>query len=434
MSETLTIVLEFAAIAALVLANGFFVAAEFALVKIRSSQLRPMSATGGWRVRFALAATENLGAALSATQLGITLTSLALGWIGEPVISHRIGPVLRTIGITDQSAITSLSVVLGFSIITFSHIVLGELSPKALAIQRPKAVALNAAAPLMIFYRIFFPFIWLLNASANRCLRLFGLESAGKNEHAFSAEELEYVFSQARHSHPGDALINRLMVRSVRLRSVTAQQIMRSREQVVALWTDRPMAENLRTAQTSGFSRYPVCGGSLDAVQGILLVREWLWQIQALGNDASFEPLIRPALTFTLRTPIHSMLELFRTSRSHLAIVIDADEKLAGIVTFEDVLEEIVGDIRDEFDLGRGPVFEHTENAIVVSGLFSMRELQAETGWVFEWQPRETVAAWAERLRVGTLKRGETFVAGDYRITATDVSAERLRRVKVERV
>ena len=167
---------------------------------------------------------------------------------------------------------------------------------------------------------------------------------------------------------------------------------------------------------------------------GILLVREWLWQIQLLGPDASFEPLIRPALTFTLRTPIHSMLELFRTSRSHLAMVIDADEKLAGIVTFEDVLEEIVGDIRDEFDLGRGPVFEHTENSIVVSGLFSMRELQAETGWAFELQPRETVAAWAERLRGAALKRGETFASGDYRITATDVSGERLRRVKVERM
>ena len=434
MSEAMTILLDLVIIIAVVFANGFFVAAEFALVKIRTSQLRPMAATGGWRVRFAIAATENLGGVLSATQLGITLTSLALGWLGEPVISHHLAPVMRAIGITDQAAVTSMSVVVGFSIITFVHIVIGELSPKALAIQRPKAVALNAAAPLMIFYRVFYPFIWLLNVSANRCLRWLGLEAAGNNEHAFSAEELEYVFSQARHSHPGDALINRLMVRSVRLRSVTAQQIMRAREQVVALWTDRPMAENLRTAQTSGFSRYPVCGGSLDEVKGILLVREWLWQIQALGNDASFEPLIRPALTFTLRTPIHSMLELFRTSRSHLAIVIDADEKLAGIVTFEDVLEEIVGDIRDEFDLGRGPVFEHTESSIVVSGLFSMRELQAETGWAFELQPRETVAAWAERLRGAALKRGETFVSGDYRITATDVSAERLRRVKVERV
>lgn len=434
MPEAIKIALEFLLIVFLVLANGFFVAAEFALVKVRASQLRPMAKTGGWRVKFALRATEHLDAALSATQLGITLASLGLGWLGEPIIAHRLEPVLARIGITDAGAISSISFAFGFGLITFLHIVLGELAPKSLAIQRPKAVSINAAAPLMVFYWIFYPFIWLLNGTANRFLRLLGLEPAGEGEHAFSSEELEYVFSQARHSHPGDALINRLMVRSVRLRTVTAQQVMRAREQVVALWCDKPTAENLRIAQTSGFSRFPVCNGTLDEVKGMLLVREWLWQIHALGADTSFDPLIRPALTFTVKTPIHTMLELFRTSRSHLAIVIDAEEHMLGIVTFEDVLEEIVGDIRDEFDLGRGPVFEHSETAIVVSGLFSMRELQAETGWAFEWQPRENVATWAERHRGYALKRGESFTVGDYKITATDVSAERVRRLRVERL
>lgn len=418
----------------LVAANGFFVAAEFALVKVRASQLRPMKKTGGWRVKFALEATEHLDAVLSATQLGITLASLGLGWIGEPVIGNRIEPLLRELGVTEAGTIKSISFAVAFALITFFHIVLGELAPKSLAIQHPKGVALNVSAPLIVFYRIFFPFIWLLNGAANRILRWCGLEPAGEGEHAFSAEELEYVFSQARHAHPGDALINRIMVRSLRLRSVTAQQAMRPRDQIVALWTDRLLAENLRIAQTAGFSRFPVCAGSLNNVQGILLVREWLWQIQLLGPDASFEPLVRPPLTFTLKTPIHTMIELFRTSRSHLAIVLDAEQKTAGIVSFEDVLEEIVGDIRDEFDLGRGPVFEHTETAIVVSGLFSMRELQAETGWAFEWQPRETVAAWAERHRGHALRRGESFNVGDFRITALEVSAERPRRIRVERL
>jgi CBS domain containing-hemolysin-like protein len=418
----------------LVAANGFFVAAEFALVKIRASQLRPMKKTGGWRVKFALQATEHLDAVLSATQLGITLASLGLGWIGEPVIGHRLEPLLTQWGITDEGAVKSISFAVAFALITFFHIVLGELAPKSLAIQRPKAVSLNVALPLIIFYRIFFPFIWLLNGAANRILRMFRLEPAGEGEHAFSSEELEYVFSEARHAHPGDALINRIMVRSLRLRTVTAQQVMRPRDQVVALWLDKPLGENLRVAQTAGFSRFLVCSGSLDEVRGILLVREWLWQIQLLGPDAPFEPLIRTPLTFTLKTPIHTMIELFRTSRSHLAVVLDAEQKTAGIISFEDVLEEIVGDIRDEFDLGRGPVFEHTETAIVVSGLFSMRELQAETGWAFEWQPRETVAAWAERHRGQALKRGESFNVGDFRITATEVSTERPRRIRVERL
>jgi CBS domain containing-hemolysin-like protein len=434
MPEPLKIILEILLVLGLVAANGFFVAAEFALVKVRASQLQPLKKAGGWRVKFALQATEHLDAVLSATQLGITLASLGLGWIGEPVIGHRLAPLLENFGITDPGAIKSISFAVAFAVITFFHIVLGELAPKSFAIQRPKAVSLNVAAPLIIFYRVFFPFIWILNGAANRILRWCGLEPAGEGEHAFSAEELEYVFSQARHAHPGDALINRIMVRSLRLRSVTAQQAMRPRDQIVALWLDKPLAENLRIAQTAGFSRFPVCSGSLDDIKGIVLVREWLWQALALGHDASFEPLIRTTLTFTLKTPIHTMIELFRTSRSHLAIVLDQDQKTAGIVSFEDVLEEIVGDIRDEFDLGRGPIFDHTETAIVVSGLFTMRELQAETGWAFEWQPRETVAAWAERLRGQALRRGESFNVGDYRITATEVSAERARRIRVERL
>ncbi len=432
--ETLRASLEILLVLSLVAANGFFVAAEFALVKIRASQLRPMAKTGGWRVRMALFATTHLDAVLSSTQLGITLTSLGLGWIGEPVIGRRIEPLLGGFGVSDPAALKSVSFALAFSVITFLHIVLGELAPKSLAIQRPKSVSLHVAGPLVVFYRAFFPFIWLLNGAANRILRLAGLQPAREGEHGFSPEELEYVFSQARHTHPGDALINRIMVSSLRIRSVTAQQVMRPREQIVALWLDQPVAENLRIAQTAGFSRFPVCRGSLDDVQGILLVREWLWQGHLLGPETSFEPLMRPVLTFMLKTPVHTMIEMFRSSRVHLAIVLDADLRTAGLVSLEDVLEEIVGDIRDELDIGRGPVFDRDEASITVSGRFTMRELQAETGWTFDWQPRETVAVWAERNRGQPLRRGESFVTGEFRVTATEVGAETARRVRVERL
>lgn len=434
MPEAIKVLLEILLVLGLVAANGFFVAAEFALVKVRASQLRPMAKAGGWKVKFALKATEHLDSALSATQLGITLASLGLGWVGEPFVARRLTPFLADWGVTDSTAVHSISFTVAFVLITFLHIVFGEQAPKMYAIQRTKPVTLWLSAPLMAFHFVFYPFIWLLNESANRVLRWAGLEPADGGEHAFSTEELEYVFSQARHSHPGDALINRLMVRAVRLRTVTAQQVMRPRDQIVALWLDRPLPENLRIAQTSGFSRFPVARGTLDDVKGIVLVREWLWQIQALGTDAPFEGLMRPVLTFTLRTPIHTMIELFRTARTHLAIVLDNNQVTAGIVSFEDVLEEIVGDIRDELDLGRGPVFEYNDQSIVVSGWFTMRELQAETGWVFEWIPRETVATWIERQRGHTLRRDETFILGDYRITAVEVNAERLRKVRLERL
>ena len=434
MNTFLGIALETFVVLALVAANGFFVAAEFALVKVRASQLRPLAKSGDWRVKFALMAVDRLDAALSATQLGITLASLGLGWVGEPFVAHRITPLLAHWGITNPTTVHSIAFVVAFVSITFLHIVFGEQGPKMLAIQRAKPVTLWTAAPLMVFYFAFYPLIWLLNESANRLLRWLGLGPTSEGEHSFSAEELEYVFSNAHHAHPGDALINKLMVQSLRVRETTAQQIMLPRDQVVALWLDKPIADNLRTAQTSGHSRFPVCSGSIDEVRGLLLVREWLWQLSLLGPDASFEPLIRPVTAFELTTKLPVMIEKFRTGRSHLAVVLDADKRLAGIVTFEDVLEEIVGDIRDEFDLGSGPIYDRTTFSIVVSGTFTMRELQAETGWSFEWQPRETIAAWMTRHLGHPPRRDESLTAGDFRLTAVEVSTERIRRVRVERI
>ena len=434
MTTFLGIAFETFVILALVAANGFFVAAEFALVKVRTSQLRPLAKTGGMRVKFALRATQHLDAALSATQLGITLASLGLGWVGEPFLAHRLEPLLSDYGVTDPTAVKSISFAVAFTVITFLHIIFGELAPKSLAIQRAKDVSLWIAAPLMGFYYLFFPFIWTLNGAANQFLRWAGLGPASEGDHAFSADELEYVFSHARHTHPGDALVNKLMVQSLRVRETFAQQIMLPRDQVTALWLDRPLNENLRIAQTSGYSRFPVCRGTLDNVEGLLLVREWLWQIQALGTDAPFEPLVRDILTFDVKTPLPVMLERFRLARSHLAIVVDADKKLAGILTFEDVIEEIVGDIRDEFDIGSGPVFDRSERSIVVSGALTLRELQAETGWPLEWQPRETVALWFVRNLGRMPRRNENILVGEYRLTALDVTTERLRRVRVDRV
>ncbi|HLP02440.1 MAG TPA: hemolysin family protein [Opitutaceae bacterium] len=434
MRTFLGILLETFTILFLVAANGFFVAAEFALVKVRTSQLRPLEKTGGWRVRLAIKASEHLDAALSATQLGITLASLGLGWLGEPFLAHRLEPVLAKLGVVDPTAVKSITFGLAFTVITFLHIIFGELAPKSLAIQRAKGVSLWVAGPLMVFHTVFFPVIWTLNGLANQFLRWAGLGPATEGGHTFSADELEYVFSHASHAHPADALVNKLMVQSLRVRSTTAQQILLPKEEVVVLWLDRPLKDNLRVAQVSGLSRLPVCRGSKDKVEGMLLVREWLWQIAALGPDMPFEPLIRPVLMFDLKTTVPTMIERFRAERSHLAVVRNEAGGMAGIVTFEDVLEEIVGDIRDELDIEHGPIFERTASTIVVSALLTMRELQAETGWPLEWAPRETVGAWFQRNLGVAPRRGDVVTIGEYRLTATEVNAERLRRVRVERV
>jgi CBS domain containing-hemolysin-like protein len=418
----------------LVCANGFFVAAEFAIVKIRGSQLKPLLKTGDWRVPMALRAVNNLDACLSATQLGITLASLGLGWIGEPFLAHWLVPVFEFLGVSSERTQHSLSFAAAFTCISFLHIVLGELAPKSLAIQRPRGVSLWVAAPLLVFYYIFFPFIYVLNGTANRFLRWAGLEPASESEHAFSADELEYVLSHSRHVHPGDALVNKIMVRSLRLRDVTAQQVMLPRTKVVALWADKSVDENLKIAQKSGHSRFPVCQESLDNVLGMVLIKEWLWQIQALGEKSSFQPLVRPVLTFFQQTPLPTMMELFRSSRRHLAVVIETNEAMLGIVTFEDVLEEIVGEIRDELDIERGPIFEQTDNSIVVDASLPIRELRAETGWNFEFQPRETVGAWVSRQAGRQLQRDECTRSGEYEVTALQTHASGLRRVRITRL
>ncbi len=183
-------------------------------------------------------------------------------------MAHNLAPLLAKLGVADPRMVSSISFVAAFTVITFVHITFGELGPKALAIQKARAVALWTSGPLIVFFYCFYPFIWLLNASANVLLRWVGLKPAGEGEGGISAEELEYVFSHARHTHPGDAEINKLMVQALRARRTQAQQIMRPRDQVVALWLDKPIAENLRTAQISGHSRFPVCSGSLDKVEG----------------------------------------------------------------------------------------------------------------------------------------------------------------------
>lgn len=418
----------------LVFANGFFVAAEFAIVKIRASQLKLLLKTGDWRVNIAIRAVENLDACLSATQLGITLASLGLGWLGEPFIADWLNPLFENWGIVSEKLRASLSMGVAFTIITFFHIVFGELAPKSLAIQRPRGVSLWVSGPLMVFYYLFFPFIYVLNGTANLFLRMVGLRAASESEHVIPPDELEYLLSHSRHVHRSDSLINKIMLRSLRLRDVTAQQVMLHRDNVVALWMDQSVEENLRIAQSTGHSRYPVCEKSLDNVRGMVLVKEWLWQVQALGDETSFQPLIRPVLTFFQKTPLPSMIELFRSSRSHLAVVLDDHDTMVGIVSLEDALEEIVGEIRDEFDIEKGPIFEHTEHSIVVDASLPMRELRAETSWNFEFQARETVERWILRQAPGPHKANSEIRLGEFVIIPLQTHVSGIRRARITRM
>jgi CBS domain containing-hemolysin-like protein len=424
------------AIVLLVTANAFFVATEFAFVKIRASQLKSMRVKGrhNWRLALAIRVTTHLDRYLSATQLGITLTSLGLGWVGEPVVAAWIERPLAHFGIVSATAITSLSYALAFAGITFFDIVLGELVPKYFAIRRPAPVVLWVGAPLIIFYYCAFPFIWLLNRTANRLLMWMGIPPTREFDHGFNQEELQYVLMNSRHVHPSDDLVNKIMLKALRLKETTAEHVMLPREQVVVLWRDRTLAENMIIAQKSGYSRLPLCGDTQDQVLGVIHVKELLWQYQALGEQTSLTAIVRPILTFMAKTRLPAMLELFRRSRNHLAVVLDREEKTLGLVSFEDVLEELVGDIRDEFDIEKGPFFERGPDAVLVDGDLPLRDLATETGWPLDTNSTETVEKWALRHWSGRAPvAGAQIEIEGFQVTATEVGSRRIRRVRVVR-
>lgn len=447
LSETWTqYPLQIGIILLLVAANAFFVATEFAFVKIRGSQLKSMRVPGkkDWRLGLAIRVTKHLDRYLSATQLGITLTSLALGYVGEPVVAHWMEkPVAHfddatglfsLIHLSHDHAVLGISLGIAFAIITSIHIILGELVPKYFAIQRPRPVVLWNAAPLIVFYYACYPFIWMLNRTSNRLLMWMGIPLAKEFDHGFNQEELQYVLMNSRHVHPSDELVNKIMLKAIRLKETTAEQVMLPREQVVVLWRDHTLAQNLSIAQKSGYSRLPFCGDSQDQVLGVIHVKEFLWQYQVLGDQTTLAAIVRPILTFLPKTRLPAMLELFRKSRNHLALVLDPEEKMIGLVSFEDVLEELVGDIRDEFDIEKGPFYERSPDAVLVDADLPLRDLAVETGWPITTQTTETVEKWALRHWGGHVPHpGDQLNIPGFQLVAAEVSLRRIRRVRIIR-
>ncbi len=414
---------------ALVAANGFFVAAEFAIVKIRATQLKPLLKKGGWRVPIAINVTEHLDAYLSACQLGITLSSLGLGWAGEPFLAHWIKIPLESFGFS-EAAIHGIATAVTFFIITFLHIVLGELAPKSLAIQYPRPITLWLAPVLFVFYYVFFPAIYLLNGAANLMLRAVGLRNASEAEHAIGQEELQYVLGHSTHVHPADMLVNKIMLKALRLKNTTAGQIMVPDEKVAFLKRDASPKENFNVIQRTGFSRFPVVGDTPLDIVGVVLAKEFLIQYQALGDQTDLSSISRSPLEFFPGVKLPTMLELFRRSRNHLAIVVNENDEMVGIVTLEDVLEELVGEIHDELDVEKGPIFDLNDTSALVEGEFSVRELAKITRWPLP-STNLSIAKWIERTLERQPRDQEEIDHNGMRFIAEDVGANGPRRVRI---
>ncbi len=337
------------AVVALVLINAYFVATEFALVASRRSQIRIWAEERRRGAASAALAKENLDDAIAACQLGITLASLALGWIGEPALAELIGGAFALAGFESTVASHSVAVVIAFALITFLHVVLGELAPKAVALDRPGEVALLVARPLLIFARIFRPILVAMNNSGLALVRAFGVDPGEGAHNIHSAEELKMLVSEASDvgeigKYTGQILGNVFGIRRTRVRDV-----MVPRDKVMAIEKKTDPDALLDRLREDGFTRLPVYDRDLDHIVGIAHTKD-LFHLYAKYGAVILADAIRPAVSIHPDTLVIDALRQFRRGRKHLAVVRGDDGKLDGIVTLEDVLEELVGEIEDEFD------------------------------------------------------------------------------------
>ena len=372
------------AVFALVAANGFFVAAEFSLVKIRVTRVEQLVQEGNKLARIVQQQTAHLDNYIAATQLGITLASLALGWIGEPSLAHLIEPLFQWVGNTwlAQDVANSVAIAFSFALITGFHIVLGELVPKSIALQRTEPVSLFVAAPLLLFSRVFHPFIATMNGVGNWVVRLLGFAPTGEHEAVHTVEELELLVAQSRKAGVLDLQEEALLRHVFDFGDKIARDILTPRRDIVAVEVNASLDEAARICFSSGYTRLPVYRETLDQIAGVLHAKDLLHACGAADEARqSIETLMRPA-SFVLESHhLDAVLTTFRREGTHMAFVVDEYGQVVGLVTLEDVLEEIVGEIQDEYDVGEAaPIAQRPDGVWVVAGTEAYENARAAIG------------------------------------------------------
>ncbi|MES2820172.1 MAG: hemolysin family protein [Pseudomonadota bacterium] len=365
----------------LVLLNGFFVAAEFAMVKLRSTRVEAIAVEHGWRGHILRTVHNQLDAYLSACQLGITLASLGLGWVGEPAFAHLLEPLLGALGIESAKLVHGIAFFCAFFIISYLHIVIGELAPKSWAIRQPERLSLWTAAPLYLFYWSMYPAIYLLNASANAILRIAGQGEPGPHhEHAYSRDELKLILHSSRASDPSDQGM-RVLASAMEMGGLEVVDWANSREDLVGLEHDASLGEVLALIRRHKYSRYPVYDSEKGDYAGLLHIKDLLLALAAQDNPPeafSLAELIRPLERVSKHLPLSRLLEQFRQGGAHFALVEEGDGKVIGYLTMEDVLEVLVGDIQDEHRKAERGVLAYQPGKLLVRGdtpLFKVERL-----------------------------------------------------------
>jgi CBS domain containing-hemolysin-like protein len=408
----------------LVFLNGFFVAAEFALVKVRPTQIDVH--LGSRRGRVARHMVDHLDAYLSATQLGITLASLGLGWIGEPAIASLLRPFFVLLQLP-ETAIHTVSLVVGFSLISVLHIVLGELVPKSIAIRMPEPTSLWVAVPLFVFYKVSYPAIYLLNSAANAFLRLCGIAPVNALDLAHGEEELRRLLASSQDSRLPEhkrELLDNIFELSHRV----ARQVMIPRGDVVYLDLNHSVEENLKLARESGHTRFPLCEGNLDDTIGLVHIKD-LFRAGASPKD--LREVQRPLFFIPETLPLERLLRRMRTEHLHMAAVLDEYGSVAGLVTLENVIEEIVGEIQDEFDAEKPSLTRVDDNVYLVAGSMLLEDLEAELELEISERDEDTIAG-VVLSEIGRRARvGDRVQVGPILLEVTEIDGNRIQTLRL---
>ena len=412
--DILPILFKMFLVAFLIAMNGFFVAAEFCCVKMRPSRLETLIQEGNTRAKYAKKLIDELDEALSVTQLGITLASLGLGWVGEPFVAKLISPAIHALGFSETIGHT-ISFALAFSLITSMHIILGELTPKSMAIAASEKILLNIALPMIIFWKVMYPFVWLLNKTAGFVSHHLGL-TISEGEVAHNPEEIRLLMKESRKQGLVDDTEVDFVDNVFDFTERNVREIMVPRLDMVCLYLDKSYEENLATILEEEMTRYPICDEDKDHIVGFLHIKD-LTKVLIQGKR-------KPSLKKLAR-------ETMQKNRSQLAIVVDEYGGTAGMVTIEDIVEEIVGEIQDEFDEERPDSEKRDENLYSVDAKMLLEELEDEFGIEIEEEDVDTVGGWLNDKLGGEPRVGQSAAFEGNTFYVEEVEGLRITRVLI---
>lgn len=417
-------------IAGLIVLTGFFVATEFAIVNVRLSQIERLVESGNKRAVYVKKILNHLDSYLFACQLGITLTALGLGWLGERLFVPWINALFHKVSI-DGSIAFILSFLIAFFIIAYIRVVIGELLPQAIAVQKAEKWILWTAKPLMLFYKIMYPIIWLFQSSARMFMRLFKLKPVKQGSAGHSEEELKLILSESyKNGTINDSEITYLY-NIFEFDERLVKEIMVPRTEMVCLYKNEPFEKNREVMLNGLYTRYPVADGDKDNIVGLINIKEVFTGLLKNEKPVSLDRYIRPVIHVSEATPIKELLLKMQSERIHMAIVIDEYGGTAGIVTVEDILEEIVGEIRDEFDQVEMPLIEQKdEYTFVVSGKIQIDDLNEFLGLDIDSTDFDTISGWIYTQDIDATE-GTVVEYGGYQFIVEEVEGYQIKKVRI---